>query len=63
MVEKTPNVDLECNLRDTVGLIKYGLRFIEKKGKENFFSDRIERMTTARLNYCFSSRSLHVLRM
>ena len=25
MVEKTPNVDLECNLRDTVASIKYGL--------------------------------------
>ena len=44
-------------------MIQYGLRFIEKKWKESFFSDRIERMTTARLNYCFSSRSLHVLRM
>ena len=45
------------------GLIKYGLRFIEKKWKESFVSDRIERMTTARLNHCFSSLSLHVLRM
>ena len=25
MVEKTQNVDLECNLRDTVASIKYGL--------------------------------------
>ena len=25
MVEKTQNVELECNLRDTVASIKYGL--------------------------------------